>query len=190
MGWRRGSPFLYAVNWLQGRFAPYVSERRNILSYLETGRPAEMRWLHSVDLERGALVGSGSIRSKTPEQRLSFAKERTQAHFGAEEPISPYPEHYFREILELCSAHPVEAIVVQLPMTDEYLEAAAEFIDARTFDQRVRALIAPYPNVHLAETREVFSGQPHLFVDSDHLNERGAVRFSRKLRNEYIRALR
>lgn len=186
MGWRRGSPFTYTVRWLFGRYAPYVGERRNILSYLESGKPADLEWLHDVDLDSGALVRTGSIDAQSASERVENADRRIRMHFGEKDPMSPFLEHYFQEILALCLERRIDVLVVQFPVTREYLDAAAGVIDPAEFDLRVKELIAPYQNALLVETRELFAGRTSLFIDTDHLNERGAIRFSRRIRDLLI----
>jgi hypothetical protein len=190
MGWRRGKPLVYAVRELQGRYVPYLGERKNLLSYLQHGTPADLSWLIEKRLEGGALVHSRSIRSQSPKRRTEAAETRCNNHFANQENFSPFLEQYFRQILELCADNGIEVILVEYPVTTEYLKAAARYIDSDEFDRRLAALIAPYENVQLFAAREIFERRLDTFVDGDHLNQKGAITLSRMIRAQILDELR
>lgn len=186
IGWRRGRLMLYAVRALQGRYAPYVSERRNILTYFEYNRPRDMFWLQELPLVGGALVDKRSIAKWTSDERMEQTATRVGFHLKNRDPTLPILEAYFLQILDLCAAHNIRVVLVQYPVTREYLRAASEIIDIEAFDQRIRTLVQPYDNVQLIATRNLFGNRLDVFLDGDHLNEKGAILFSRAIKRRAL----
>jgi hypothetical protein len=186
VGFRRRQLPLYAVRAIQGRYAPYVSERRNILSYFETEKPRDMFWLQRTQLVGGALVDKRSILEWKKRARVDRTITRVALHFKNRDLITPIVEEYFLQILDLCSAHDINVVLVQYPVTRDYLVAASELIDIAAFDRDTRALIQPYDNVQLIESRKMFRNRLDVFIDSDHLNKKGATLFSRVVKRRIL----
>lgn len=190
IGWHRGALWLYAVRGLQGRYAPYVGGRQNILSYLATGRPAVLQWLQDTPMVEGALVDARTIAKLPPDEIVERARQRARLHLGDAGPIAPIHEWYFSRTLELCAANDIEVVLVQYPVTRAYLDAVSERTDIEAFDRRIQALIEPYRNVRLVPSRNLYGKRLDLFIDPDHLNERGATSFSRRIKRRVLDPLR
>jgi len=190
VGWHRSQLLTYAVRGLQGRYAPYLSGRRNILSYFDIGIPHDLHWLHGTPLVGGALIDERTLRKQSKSERIDQAFKRTWFHFSESDMMAPVSEMYFLRILELCAENQINVLLIQYPVTPEYLEAAAEYVDIEAFDQKIRALAQPYDNVRLVASRSLFGNRLDLFLDTDHLNKNGATRFSKMIKCRFLDPLR
>ena len=76
------------------RFAPYAGQRANLLAYLETGRPPEVRWLDQVAMHAGSLVSDRLVTAFSIAGRRAKAQERMRYHFGPEPALDATLVHY------------------------------------------------------------------------------------------------
>jgi hypothetical protein len=173
-GWRRGELLYFAMRQLQGRYAPYVAQRANIVHYLESGRPIESEHLVPVPIERGSLIRSKGLDTVPKQQWQTAAKVAAEIHLGGREPFDSRPVEDFGRLLDLCSESGIRVLLVKFPLTAEYLVEAGRYVDVDEHDQRVQELIEGRPGVTLLDARSRFSDRIGLFTDSDHLNSRGA----------------
>jgi len=181
IGRERGELARYARAELLGRFAPYVGMRSDILHYLATGTNPHLPMHRGVELVRGTFTTKASFADLSRAEREEFARNRILFHFPAEE-FDEVAGDYFRRTLELTRDRGVTTVVVRLPATREYLLAARPFLDGSRVYERIDAILGDHPQVRVLDTRLDFVDQPELFVDSDHLNERGARRIARRIR--------
>lgn len=161
---------------LRGRYVPYAGQRANLMDYVATGRPPEVRWLDQLTLRAGGLVSEESVTRYAREGRRAVAEQRIRYHFGRQRAVDPTLLHYLERILALCEARGLRALFVRFPLHDSYLEALG---DAGEFDRALRVRIEASPAAETLDLRHAFRGDDAPFSDVDHLNATGAARLTR-----------
>lgn len=181
IGRRRGEPLRYAVNGWLGRYAPYVGQREGILRYLETGSAPQLTMHRQLAMERGSFLYPGSWTDVPEPTREELARQRADLHFPSPG-FDDVSGSYFRETLALASAAGLRVVVVRYPLSREYLEASRPFVETARVDARLAEILAEHREVLLLDARRDYADRPQLFIDPDHLNGRGARRFTRRVR--------
>lgn len=189
IGRNRGKLLEYTLRQALGLFAPYVGRRDFMLSYIEHGETPFASWLRNAWLEQGSLLSNDSITSKPRNWWRKQAAQRAELVFRDENPMDPLLIDYFERLIALCEENGIQLMVVNFPISQEFLDAASKFLDVNLFYVRIETLVAAHPNAHLLDMRSAFRGKWDYFRDVDHLNARGATELSRTIRDE-IRRLR
>lgn len=179
IGRSEGAPLFGWVEGLRGRFAPYVAQRANLLAFLETGEPPEVRWLAQVPMSAGALASDNKMTRFSRAGRRAKAAERVRFHFGEQPAIDATLVEYLDRILALCEERGVLALFVRFPLSDAYLESLAAHFDPAPVDAHIEARVARAPAAELLDARNAFHQQPAMFADVDHLNRNGAAALAR-----------
>ncbi len=157
---RRTGRWSFLVRDLRGRYWAYLDERSAIARQL---RPGEL-----VTMGRAELA---------PSRMAKHARERSQQHFGAGLLFDPMLTAAFARAVRLARDQGTEVVVVRYPVHPEYLllvppaaQLPLERFLAQAFDGPVPAL--------LLDASELFTDRPTYFLNSDHLNTKGAREFS------------
>ncbi len=164
----------FAMRQLQGRFAPYVAPRANIVHYLESGRPLESEHLVPIPIERGSLIRSNGLGGIPKQKRLSAAQSAAAIHLRERDAFDPQRVDDFLRLLDLCRTRGIRVLLVKFPLTADYLDEAAKYVDIDAHDRRVAELVADRPGLALLDARSMLGNRIELFTDSDHLNSRGS----------------
>lgn len=180
-GWRRGEPLYFAMRQFQGRFAPYVAQRANILHYLESGRPLEAEHLVGIRLERGSLIRNSGLGAVPKEERLSAAKVAAEIQLRERDPFDTRSVNDFLRLLDLCRKHGIRVLLVKFPLTADYIKEAVKYVDIDRHDRRVADLLAGRAGVALLDARSKFPDRLELFTDSNHVNSRGSKLLAREI---------
>jgi hypothetical protein len=186
-GWRRGELLYYTMRQVQGRFAPYMGQRANILHFLETGAPFEGEHLVRVKMNRGTLVAMRGLEGKTSRERVDDATWKAAVHLEGYEPFHPQRVADFLRLLDYCEEQGILVLLVRFPLTAEYLEAAASHVDIEKHDRRVMELIANRPGVAVLDVRSRFADNARLFIDPDHLTSLGSKRLAPAIDRALVR---
>ena len=108
-----------------------------------------------------------------PERRAAEARARVDRQFR-DGVLSEELVEAFRRIVDLAHERGVTVVAVAYPLSDEYREA----LSTAPYDLRdVRERIRESGVDRFLDYAEAFSGEPSLFLNQDHLNRQGAVRF-------------
>ncbi|MBW2266950.1 MAG: hypothetical protein JRH16_00140 [Deltaproteobacteria bacterium] len=169
---------------LRGRLAPYAGQRANLLAYLETGRPPEVRWLDEVPMHAGSLASDRLVTAFSPAGRRAKAQERMGYHFGQAPGLDPTLGYYLGKLLSLCAERGIRVLLVRFPLGDAYLEALP---DPAASDAMIARMVDASENAELLDARRVFANRPQLFADVDHLNREGAALLSRRVARRLAR---
>jgi len=163
----------YILKWMIAHFCAYAGKGDEILEYLQKVR------------------GFPSLREKQKED----VKNRVYYHFKNQEIFDRDILYYFKKILNLCSEKEINIILIKYPLSRSYLINAADYVDRNEFYGYLHAILADFPhlNYDIWDYQEIFVDSPVYFMDSDHLNRKGAIAFSELLskkfsghRNEYM----
>jgi hypothetical protein len=107
--------------------------------------------------------------------RRAWAAWDVERQFGAANDV-PEMRAVFKKILDLARRHGVRVIGVRSPLTREYITAARRYDIGATFAFfRANGLAA------MLDYETLFADAPVYFYDHDHLNGRGATRFTDRL---------
>jgi hypothetical protein len=181
IGRRRGRPLLYAANGFLGEWAPYAGQRRQILSYLNTGISPQLAAHIGLAMNRGSFSSSDSWAKEPAEKRRATADERARLHFP-EPGFDEVAGEYLRRTLELAREEGLRVLLVRFPLSMEYLLASRPFMESADVDAHLEEILADHPEVQVLDARLDYAGLPRLFVDPDHLNQRGARLLTRRVR--------
>ena len=95
---------------------------------------------------------------------------------------------YFKKILELSEENNISVVLIKYPLSIEYFTAIKEFIpDTEKYYQDIKKMIMGYKDIFLLDYQKLFFGQDSLFSDSDHLNNIGAIIFTKQVNNDLNR---
>ncbi len=173
-GWRRGETLYYTMRQLQGRFAPYVGQRAEILHFLAFGRPLTLAHLTRVPLERGSLVQPNWHERVPAAERQRLARLGARMQLNHRDPFHPRHVEDFLRLLDLCHERKIRVLLIKFPMSAEYLAAAATYTDINEHNRRVADLLKGRTGVAVLHTRTKFADRPDLFTDATHLDSAGA----------------
>lgn len=181
IGRARGELLRYGSAGFLGRYAPYAGMRSDILHYLETDTAPQLAAHVGHELVRGSYLARNSFANVPEAEREQAVRTRMLFHFprvGFDEVAGDY----FRRTLELARDRGVTAVVVRFPLTKEYLLASRPWMEGARLNERVDAILADHPEAIVVDARFDFAERLGLFVDPDHLNGKGSLRLTRRLR--------
>lgn len=105
------------------------------------------------------------------------AKHRVYYQLKSGPLVSSTLVYYFDKILELCSKHGIELVLIKMPLSGPYLEHLSQInFDQEAFEQQTGIYKLP-----VLDYQAMFKNYPTYFSDADHLNESGAGVLSQKL---------
>lgn len=105
------------------------------------------------------------------------AIKRATRHFKGHDIFNEDFLLYFEKILKLCGDNNIKVFILTLPVTDYYIEQSKQYVDKELFYNK--ALNNPqygkYISKHL-DLLEIYANNHDLFLNSDHLNYKGAMK--------------
>ncbi len=110
----------------------------------------------------------------SPEERRRDSKLRAKEHYS--EPYVKSTETIFLKIIELCKQNGIEIIFIKYPVAKEYLDFKSQYSL-----HQAKELLARFPEYPIMDYSNWNSDNPKLFKNCDHLNQRGAIMFSKQL---------
>jgi lysophospholipase L1-like esterase len=146
---------------------------------LQLLKPADLSKLS--EIQRGYTPSNANF-SKVKNRR-KVAVDRVASHFEGCEIINNMLLNYFYKILDLAAANNINTVLVKYPLTEEYRNEMKKYIpDEEEYYNSALYKINDYSDIHIFDYQLLYSGNPELFKDSDHLNSAGAVEFSKLLK--------
>ena len=124
------------------------------------------------------------------QDKEEVAEIKYQKFFGGKEHIDRNSLVYFIKLLEYSAEHNLSLIFVKTPITQEYhnVLVAHNISGDPYYDQfytKIFTLInATIDTYTVLDYYDDYSGQPHLYRDSNHFNFRGAEIFSKRLNKD------
>jgi len=177
----RNKRFYYLREWFQLRCLGFRGRYERIFT----------RWV----LGRGTASVSGPDRGYLPKQGVFLKKnsrlrgrKRALRQLFAVDRFSPEMVLYFGKILELAGRHHLNVVLLRFPVTPEYLNTAEELMSIDRFYERIGAITRGYPRIHFLNRQRIFRRPPGFyFHDAQHLNGKGAEKFSDLIRRDLAR---
>ena len=115
-------------------------------------------------------------------------RKRALRQLSAVDRFSPEMVLYFGKILELAGRHHLNVVLLRFPVTPEYLNTAEELMSIDRFYERIGAITRGYPRIHFLNRQRIFRRPPGFyFHDAQHLNGKGAEKFSDLIRRDLAR---
>ena len=120
------------------------------------------------------------------------AEQRIQGHFNAS-PKNDFDKDllsYFERILLLCHRRGVKVVTLMIPTTDYYIKHAEKYMTKSAIYEKVLSnpRFSPYITKHL-DYLDLYAKDHALFVDADHLNQKGATLFSERVASELSKVM-
>ncbi len=145
-----------------------------------------------------AMYNSGFIGRKSSNEAIyqEIADRRGQYYFGIADGcsdhnyesnytalnLSPSVDLYMHKLLDLCIQNEIDVVLEQAPMnTSSYVLLDQTYIDEYT--AYMEHLTSEYPDVKVDTV--IAHYEDAYFGDASHLNEKGAVRFTDEIKQEY-----
>jgi len=162
---------------------PVIGKGEEIVKYIRDWKdlrdPKRKRWL-TTKIENG-WINDDTVFPEDQENTTKVAENRVYNQFS-NYPIvreEVYTEIFF-DTLKLLKDNNKKVVLIQYPLTDEYLTALERDINIheeyKEIDERIESF-----DYKILDYMELFRYNQTLFVDSDHLNFRGAEIFTKKL---------
>ena len=159
--------------WLTGNFCAYFGNYANFY-YLFAERNSPPSVLH-----KGFAPDNSIFDSKNDD-----TKARVAYHIKDKELETPILIAHFEAIMALCAQENIKVKVIQMPLSIAYLSHIPAFANKATLDQDIETICQKYTNIiEVSDYTHIFDLHQEYFMDSDHLNEKGAQAFTQILKN-------
>ncbi len=114
------------------------------------------------------------------------AIKKVHAYFREKNDFDKNLLSYFEKILILCHERKVKVVILTLPVTDHFLKYAEKYVSKADLYEKVllNPRFSPYIFKHI-DCLELYAKDHSLFIDVDHLNEKGAALFSQRMAPEF-----
>lgn len=135
---------------------------------------------------------SGYVKYEGSEVDEATAIKRVKREFEGNDIFDENTLLYFKKILELCRDHGVTVVTLTLPVTDQYLKHSAKYVNKEMIYQKI-FMDPSYSRMiyrHLDFLDEKYGREHDLFLNQDHFNYKGALKFSRMIAAECSAVLR
>ncbi len=169
----------YLSFWLQGEFAYFggVSETIEFMKLRSEDQPA-------AELVNGYISKVGNFEEY--DRKEDLADLRVDFHLRGSDVLDPDLLAYFFRILELARDNNIQVVLVRFPVTAEYYSSAKVIPSIDRHYENLDSILAlnGYSFIPIFNYHDIFWGRYDLFSDPDHLNERGAIVFTKMLKED------
>lgn len=139
---------------------------------MEVWIPQEI-W-ESSGMVAGYLPSTSLFGEDRPEEVEERAASRAAFHLEGVVYLDPLMVDYFNRLLDLLEEGGVQLVFVWYPLTEEYVEAAGEYVSVEGHLAEMQKLLAGRENVVFLDYHDLFFAHPEYFSNADHLNIAGA----------------
>ena len=173
VGRYRKKSLLYSVLKIQAYWAPYIGKRESFLRFIETK-----------DKERKIINGFIPLDEEPDDMGTldDKAREIIKHHFEGKKLYDESIMHYFWKALEICDNNNMRVVLIRFPVTQQYMNAALNWIDEKAEEELMRGIKIKYPKATVLDYRNIYFNNPQYFKDADHLNRQGADLFSQLIK--------
>jgi hypothetical protein len=157
-------------------------KKHNLVDYLK----AKVRLLFA-----GSNLALQSLPGETPltsGQLGANTKLRASSHKEFTRPsreVSNYTRGWLCRTIELCQKNGLKPVLVTPPFSKSYNDCFTEE-DLAVFDSSVSSICEKYGLDYLDYARDPRLAHPRYFIDSDHMNKRGAKKFTDLVVDELV----
>ncbi len=163
--------------WVMYKAFPYAGKADEFTSYM----------LHNPEPDRKAKEALFHRRADQEKNLESIAIRRASESFLYHRWDQPEPTYYLHRIFNLCRARKVPIVLVEMPVTRPFDNAEQQFVSPAQWQQKTEEIRREFPEVTLVDLHDRFFDRLDLFMDVNHLNDRGRDLFSVCLREELER---
>ena len=168
--------YKFFFQWMDGRFYSYAGNYSLIIE-------------HFTNKEKSKVINGHFVISKSftdTKNQQSSIEDRINTHFKDGEHISNTKDTlltiYFEKILELCKQNQIGVIVIKMPVTKGYYDEALKYVKPEEYDNNLNGAINKiYKGVRVIDCHALYQDNLSFFNDPDHLNQTGAMAFSKNL---------
>lgn len=175
LGLYKGEVVSFLGKYMEGRFFPYAGKTEHLEQFftgLMRGRTT---------IKKGFAMRSGDFTESR--DMIAVARERAEFHL---KDVDYYDEdlvYYLEKLLRLCLDNGIRVVLIKYPVTREYYVEAARLAPVEEINNNIDDIVDRHPEVLLLDYQDAYLDNAHLFYNPDHLNTRGATRFSEDLKS-------
>ncbi len=134
------------------------------------------------ELEKGWQRGVGDY--SLAKNKEVIVKKRFDEQFKDSNYINDFLFEYFLRIIDLAKEENIKVVLLKYPITEDYYfkfdkEMGSEESFYGQFEERLKD-----KDVRILDFQKMYFDRPHYFFNADHLNETGAIDFSKLLNDE------
>jgi hypothetical protein len=161
-----------------GLFARYMSYAGNYETFY--------RYFFSEGKGRSQLIlgyrpKHGDFKSKKARKDITQLHEELyqSKHWLDDDLIS-----YFKRIMDLCENNSLKLVLVKMPVSKQHHEKISKVVDMENYHQKINQILADKKDVYVLDYQTLFFEHDNYFNNPDHLNARGADKFSAQLKTD------
>ena len=115
-------------------------------------------------------------------QLYGDARNRAIQHLLKANQFDPLAQVYFLRLLALLDKNDIPAMFIKYPVIQSYYQVAGKYLDIDSYYADVQGLLDQHSGPYLLlDYHDLFWGNNDYFSDADHLNETGAIEFTKIL---------
>lgn len=139
-----------------------------------------------------AEIHKGYVKYEGSYVEEKWAKKRIKRYFDGQVVFDEDLLLYFEKILELCRNNDVKVVALTLPLTDYFLKYSEKYITEDSLYENVlrNPRYSKYIYKHIDYLEDSYAGNHDLFLNQDHLNHKGALKFSKLAAAELSEVMR
>jgi hypothetical protein len=173
LGKRKNKILPYLLEYIKGTFFSFTGSQEDIYDAIRG------KW-KNIPLINGFVLSRRDF-SKMDRQRIT--KKRTHNQFFKQNYFDKDMVFYFEKILDLTAGKGINVLLIKMPLAHIYYIFVLKYFDTDQWYHKIDSIIEPRKNVMVLDAQKIYFDKPHLFGDCDHLNERGARNFTKRVIN-------
>ncbi|MBU0496544.1 MAG: hypothetical protein KKC68_08305 [Candidatus Thermoplasmatota archaeon] len=166
-----------SVVWRFKSWFPIISKGQELIEYAFVRR-------ESSELVKGYIISYDNYSMSSDKSIWAFF--RAQSQLEDSEIMDPILVEYFKKCLILCTEQNLHIILIKYPISEHYYTAVHQFIpNLSLINDTIETIITEFPGVIMLDYQDFFFGRDDVFMDTDHLNKKGADLFTSLIRNDF-----
>lgn len=131
-------------------------------------------------------IHNGYVKETGSDIREENALRRVKRQFDGQNSFDDIFLLYFEKILKMCKDKNIKVITLSLPETDYYLKYSKKYVTKDQLYERVleNPRFKKHIDKHLDFLEDAYAADHTIFLNQDHLNYKGAVKFSKLISSE------
>ncbi|MDH5680970.1 MAG: hypothetical protein OEZ36_05265, partial [Spirochaetota bacterium] len=181
-------------NYIKALYAPYLGEHKLLYQWIKTSRKNYGKYSDKGFYLLAKKVKLSPKQKKIKNKRLRRAlknreKSLKRAKTKNKKHIQKEAKEYFIKILELCGKHNIRVMLVICPMKKDLHDMMTRYRSLTNYYAELNKIIKNYNHVELFDYMDIFFKRPDLFIDFYHLNDVGAMEFTKAINRDLTKLL-